>query len=309
MPEAPLVSIVICSLDGERFVEQTLASLAASTYPYKEIILVDNGSGPAMKALMERLPENIIKITLPRNLGFAAGNNRGIAASHGEFVILLNDDTEVEPDWIDAIIERFASDPRICVVGCKILDMDKKTLQHAGGFVSENGICTHRGHGEPDRGQFDEPLDVGYVTGAAFAVRRSIFKLVGLLEESYFPLYFEETEFCHAVQQVGGRVVYEPRAVVYHHGMRTSRPFSARYFYRFHRNRLRFVLRNRPRGEWLRLLVMELRWIAGARQVRQYGPLALAYLSTVLELPAILRGRRRHLRRLLAHRGRLLPRP
>lgn len=306
MPEMPTVSVIIVSLNGERFLERTLGSLAACPYPKLEVIVVDNGSGPAMKELMDRLPDGIRKLTLPRNLGFAAGNNRGIAASRGDFVILLNDDTEVEPDWIDAILERFISDPRIQVVGCKILDMDRKTLQHAGGFVSAHGICVHRGHGEPDRGQYDTPQDVGYATGAALAIRRTVFELVGMLEESYFPLYFEETEFCHAVQQVGGRVVYEPRAVVYHHGMRTSTPFSARYFYRFHHNRLRFVLRNRPRGEWLRLLVMELRWILSSRQYRQYPSLGLAYLSTILSLRSILKSRRAHLRRLIAHRGRLL---
>ena len=307
MPELPRISVIIVSLNGEAYLPTTVESVLACGYPDLELIVVDNGSGAAMKQATRQLPPRARLIELPENLGFAGGNNRGIAASTGDIIILLNDDTEVEPDWLDAILVRMTADPRIQIVGCKILDMDRQTLQHAGGMVSPHGLCFHRGHGEPDHGQYDEPRDVAYVTGAALAFRRSLLELIGTLEPSYFPLYFEETEFCHAAHQVGGRVVYEPAAVVYHHGMRTSTPFSQRYFFRYHRNRLRFLLRNRARQEWPRILVAELRWLASFQHGRQYGALALAYVSTIGHLPAILRGRRSHLRRLCSNRDRLLP--
>jgi GT2 family glycosyltransferase len=303
MLEQPLVSIIIVSLNGEKYLGDSVESALVSDYPNLELIVVDNGSGPAMKEAMKNLSPQVRQLTLPQNVGFAAGNNRGIEIANGDIIILLNDDTIVEPDWINVLVARMLSDERIQVVGCKILDMDKKTLQHAGGFVNQHGLCSHRGHGETDSGQYNDAIDVDYVTGAAIAIRKTALETTRLLEESYFPLYYEEVEYCYTVRQMGGRVVYDSAAVVYHHGMRTSVAFSQKFFFRFHRNRMRFLLRNYYRKQWPKLLRQELKWLLSFRNSAQYGAVFLAYLSTFRHLLTIMEGRRYHLRHIIKNRN------
>jgi GT2 family glycosyltransferase len=189
------------------------------------------------------------------------------------------------------MVGRLLADPTIGALGAKIYDPGWKTIQHAGGVLRDNALTDHVGRGEEDRGQHDETRDCPYVTGAALALRREVLEQVGLLDPWYVPAYFEEADLCARIRRHGLRIVYEPRARLVHHEGTASGKGSERFFYCYHRNRLRFVLRNYPFLSILeRFVPAELAWMRRWLPPEQKGPLARAYATNLLRLPATLLG-------------------
>lgn len=261
-----------------------------------EIMVVDNASGDDSADVAAR-HDAVTVIRNPENRGFAAAVVQGVAATRGDPIVLLNPDTEVEPDCMRRLAEALeAAD--VAIAGCKVLDTDGRTIQHAGGMIGPNALTDHLGRGEVDRGQYDEVRDVPYVTGAALAIRRRAWEVLGGLDIGYWPAYFEECELCWRARAAGYRVIVEPRAVLRHHeaastrGEQESLPET---FYRaYHRNRLRFVLRNFPFTQLLGgFLPAELRWMLAGHHRGQGKALWHAYGSALRELPATLRHRLR----------------
>jgi len=289
----PLVSVVVLTHGEGPYVADTVRSVLATDYVPLEIIVVDNEASEKTKCLIQTLPTNIRVVETGKNLGFAGGNNKGIEVATGEIVVLLNDDTRVEPEWISAFVEQFQMRPNAGICGGLLLSWDGASIQHAGGIVLPNGLTWHVGQGEPFHRQYPGIRETEYVTGAVFAIHRKVLDRIGLLESSYFPLYFEEVEYCRLARKVGFEVLYVPKAIVYHRVMETSGQFSQKYFCRYHVNRLRFLLRNYTVGEMIRAAVHELKWILSGKNRDQYAPLLKAYLKTLLSLLSILQGRRR----------------
>jgi GT2 family glycosyltransferase len=161
----------------------------------------------------------------------------------------------------------------------------------------------HYGVGQLDTGQFDEMKDVAYVTGAALAVRRDVFLRAGKLDPGYYPAYFEETDLCLRVRRLGYRVAYVPGAKVVHHESVTTGRFTERYYYLYHRNRIRFMFKNYSWRFLLeRALPMEERWLKMIEPWEQAVPLNKAYLLNIARLPLTLTARRRMERALRARR-------
>jgi hypothetical protein len=180
---------------------------------------------------------------------------------------LLNQDAVARSGWLEALIRALA-DPQIGVAGCKILEADGKTLNHCGGSLDLMSAQTqHRGAGEPDHGQYDEATDVEYVTGAALAVRRDALERVGLMDERFFPGYYEDTDFCLRVRHAGLRIRYVPEAVVIHHvSTSTHQDWVRRRFY-YYRNRLLFVLKHLSPAEFA------LQFVPAERErLREFSP-------------------------------------
>ena len=176
--------------------------------------------------------------------------------------MLLNPDAIPTPDWLPAILRPF-TDPKVGVVGSKILHPYTDVLQHAGGVLFANGLSQHRGRGQHDAGQWDQATEVDYVCGAALAVRREVIERVGFLSPAYHPAYYEETELCLRARRAGFLVVYAPDAVVEHHeSVASGGARAAAYLARFHTSRVRFILRNYTRRElFTRFLPAELAWL------------------------------------------------
>jgi GT2 family glycosyltransferase len=238
------ISVIILAWNGERFLEPCLAALLAQADKEAEIIVVDNGSRDNSGTLAEQHGPRVRLIRNGYNLGFAGGNNVGLRAATGEAVVLLNQDTVVQPGWLSALASTFA-DSAIGIVGCKALYPDGRTLQHAGARVHPgNAYTEHIGSGEPDTGQYDRLADVDYVTGAAFAIHRRALERLGGLDEGFYPAYYEEIDYCYRARRAGFRVVYQPQAVLHHHET-SSLPQPSYVHYRaVHRNRVRFILRH-----------------------------------------------------------------
>jgi GT2 family glycosyltransferase len=224
-------------------------------------------------------------------VGYAGAVNHGASLAKGELLLLLNPDTEVYPDMVTSLVEA-TRDRTVGVAGCKVYNPDGVTLQHAGGYIRDNGLSMHYGVGERDNGQFDEVMEVAYVTGAALAVGRGVFEDAGAFDPGYYPAYFEETDLCLRVRRMGHRVIYVPGARVLHHESVTTGRFTRRYYYLYHRNRVRFMLKN---FSWRflrdRALAMERRWLGMIDLSFEGPPLRKAYLINVLMLPRTLLAR------------------
>lgn len=243
--------MIILAWNGVAYLEPCLGAVLGQGYPDLEAIVVDNGSSDGSADLVAGRFPQVRLIRNEHNLGFGGGNNVGLEAATGELLIMLNQDTVVQPGWLDALVEAF-EDPTVGLVGCKILYPDGETIQHAGGYllwpIAEG---KHYGIGERDGGQYDEPHEVEYVTGAALAMRRAVYAQIGGFDEQFFPGYYEDTDLCLRARHAGFKVLYWPPALVYHHqgGSLEHRPYHQQYL--IFRNQVRFVFKHCTVGEIL----------------------------------------------------------
>lgn len=256
----PRILIIILCYNG---VDDTLACLASlrSVTTAHDLLVLDNASQDDTQVRVRAAFPDIPVLDNGDNLGFAAGNNIGLryALEHGyEYALLLNNDTEVAPDFLEHMLAVAESDPQIGVVGPKIVYHERPDLiWSAGGEIDwRRGICTLR-NGAADDPAFGRAADVEFVTGCAFLVKRAVLERAGLLDERFF-MYFEETEWCVRITRAGFRIVYAPEALVLHKIPLNAR-FDKEYLaYYMTRNRLLFLRATRaPLGTWLDALIRQ----------------------------------------------------
>jgi O-antigen biosynthesis protein len=212
----PDVSIVIPVHNGAGLTDRCLrAILHSSDGVAYEVVIVDDLADAETKALLAAL-SGVRVIANDENLGYLRSVNRGVAAARGRHVVLLNNDTEPQPGWLSAMVERAESADDIGVVTAKLLFPDGR-LQEAGGIVWREGIPWNFGRGEdPANPEYNYVRDVDYGSAAALLVRADVWRAVGGFDERFVPGYFEDTDLCFAARAHGWRVVFEPNAVVVH---------------------------------------------------------------------------------------------
>lgn len=244
MNQALTGSIIIPTWNGKDYIEACLNSVLAQDYPNYEVIVVDNASSDGTP---DRVAEHFPMVTLTRNeqnLGFAGGVNIGLRAAKGKVLILLNQDAVAQPGWLSAFISGVVAESDIGIAGCKILNADSQTIQHAGGCLTmPQAQPAHFGFGEIDTGQYDQSREVDYVTGAALAVRREVLETIGYLDETLF-FYFEDVDYCYRARAAGFRVVYVPSAVVQHYGNTSLGVGTVSHYAKFHTSRLQFIIKH-----------------------------------------------------------------
>lgn len=289
----PAVSVIVVNYNAGELLDRCLDSLGARrAEPTAEVILVDNDSSDGSAERAARQHPDVTLIRTGRNLGFAGGVQQGVDQARGTILVLLNPDAEIYPDTLAELASGLAGDSRLAVAGCKIYEPDRSTLQHAGAVLHPSLITSHLGRGEADHGQYDQPAEVDYVTGAALAVRRVVWDKLGGLDPGYRPGYYEETELCLRARRQGYRVKVLPKARAVHHESTSSGKLSARFFYHYHRNRLRFLIRNFSPAHWLlRFAPAELRWLNHSMPPEQRLPILRAYLVNLARFPLTLLGR------------------
>ncbi len=238
-------SVIIVCLNGRDRIAMPLDALKKSDPAPDEVIVVDNGSSDGTAEYVRDSHPDVQLVCAPRNLGFAGGNNIGIERSKGDVVVLLNDDTEPRVDWLAELLEEFRNSPKTGVAGCLLLYPDKKTIQHCGGIIERNGLTQHIAWGKKIRPNQDPgpARDVPYATGAALAIRRAVIHEIGPLDPGYWPIYFEEVDFCVRARRAGWKVRVVPRSIVIHHESQTTVAWSSGFLAKYHRNRWRFLLR------------------------------------------------------------------
>lgn len=215
--DTPRVSIVIPVHGQSHFTVGCLHSIAAASgvVPF-EVIVVDDDSPDDTASLLASVG-NVKVVVNEANLGFTKSCNAGIAAASGEYVVLLNNDTEVMPGWLDELTRTADDDAGIGVVGAQLLYQDG-TLQEAGGIIWRDGSGMNYGRADrADRAEYNYQREVDYCSGACLLVRRDLLKRLGGLDERYAPAYYEDTDLAFAARSLGYKVVYQPRSRVIHH--------------------------------------------------------------------------------------------
>ena len=220
----PLVSIVIPVFNNLEYTKACLAAIEKNTeYPNYELIIIDNASSDGTTEFLENQQKNGIRpIFNTENKGFVDACNQGAEASNGKYIFLLNNDTEVQPDWLNTLVQ-FSEENKDCgAIGSKLVYPDK-TLQEAGGiiFSDGNGWNFGRGH-NPDDLRFNFVREVDYCSGAALMVKNELWKKAGGLDRQYAPAYYEDTDMCFTVRKLGYKVYYHPHSTVIHYEGKTA---------------------------------------------------------------------------------------
>ena len=268
--------VVILNWNGRAHLERYLPSVVCHTMPQYGVVVADNGStDSSLEYVAETFPEVEI-VRLDRNYGFAEGYNRALQEIEAEYYVLLNSDVEVTEGWCEKLVEALDADPQMAAVAPKLLaDTDRERFEYAGasgGFIDILGYPFCRGRilstTELDDGQYDDPREVFWASGAAFACRADVFKSEGGFDGEFFA-HMEEIDLCWRMQLSGYRIGIEPRAKVYHLGGGTLSALSPRKTMLNHRNNLAMLYKNLPLGHLL--------WVLPARLVLD-GVAAASYL-------------------------------
>jgi GT2 family glycosyltransferase len=247
MKAVPLVSLITLNYNQTAVTCALLESIQRLSYPALEVIVVDNNSAENPAPLVEKHNFSHTRVIVnPTNLGFAGGNNVGIRQAKGDYILLLNNDTEVTPDLIERLLEPFRADPTLGVTCPKIrYHQTPQVIQYAG-YTPLNeytGQAWAIGSHQVDKGQFDKPGLTDFAHGAAMMVKREVVERAGLLPEVYF-LYYEELDWCCRIKQAGYSIYYQPSALVYHKESMTVGKGNPMKVYYQTRNRILFMRRN-----------------------------------------------------------------
>ncbi len=241
----PLVSIITVNYNGSIHTRAFLNSLRNITYRQIEIFVVDNASSESIEDLKQDFPE-VIFIESKENLGFAGGNNLAIQAAQGKYFFLLNNDTELESNFLEPLVELMESNTQIGIVSSKLVYYSEPNrLQFAGslGINMYTGRGFAIGHKEIDAPKFDGSYKTELAHGAAMLFSREVVEKVGLMADLYF-LYYEETDFCERVKRAGFEIWYCGASKVYHKESMSVGKESPLKTYYLTRNRVIFTKRN-----------------------------------------------------------------
>ncbi len=243
-----LVSIVTVNFNHPHVTEALLQSLKdKNTYYPLEIIVVDNGSREnPVPGWIEKYPE-VQFIRSEINLGFAGGNNLGLQKAKGDYLFLINNDTEATPDLIPRLVSYLDEHPLVGMVSPKIHYFDHPGMLQYAGYTDMNYVTARNkciGQFEEDKGQYDQLTGpTGYAHGAAMMVRKEAMDKAGLMAENYF-LYYEELDWCEQFKKAGYEVHVNMQALIYHKESVSVGQQSALKEYFMNRNRILFIRKN-----------------------------------------------------------------
>ncbi|MCP4421094.1 MAG: glycosyltransferase family 2 protein, partial [Chloroflexi bacterium] len=229
-PPMPKASIIIPHLNGKQHLDDCLGSLRRQSCSDFEVLLVDNGSTDGTQVYVrDHFPE-VQLIELGSNRGFTGACNAGWEAAKGNIIILPNNDTEVDPNWLREVLAAFEQNPQVGIVASKMLLFDKRDQFHtAGDFYRVDGLPGNRGVWQKDVGQYDQPEPVFSACGGSAAYRRTMLDEIGFLDDDFF-FSCEDVDIGWRAQLAGWQVLYVPTAVVYHKLKATGGSVTGSYY-------------------------------------------------------------------------------
>ncbi|VTS07280.1 glycosyltransferase family 2 protein [Tuwongella immobilis] len=242
----PLISVVLVNYNGDRFLADCLDSLARQTWPrhLTEIILVDNASRDGSRDRITRDYPWVRLVPNPTNRGFAGGNNDGFAVAHGDWIALLNNDTIVEPTWLESLATFLLTHPEFTGVASKLVfHSEPTTLNSAGLHLKTDGRGSDRGYEQRDAGQYERPEEVFAGCGAAVLMRRESLDALGGFDERFF-LYYEDLDLAWRARHRGDRFAYCPQSLVRHVHCGSTGEGSPLFTYYVERNRVLTAFKN-----------------------------------------------------------------
>jgi len=224
----PAVSVIIVNHNGAHLLGDCLGSLTKQTYRDFEVVFVDNGSSDCSLLHAKEFFPATREVRLPRNLGFTGGNNEGIRHARGRYIVLLNNDTEAAPGFLEELVRAVERRPDIGMVAPKILNFyDREEIDSVGGLVlCADAIGQGRGRGEKDSGQYDGLDDILIPSGCAALYRKSMLDTIGLFDERFFA-YCEDTDLGLRGRWAGWEAVSAPKAIIYHKYSASAGVYSA----------------------------------------------------------------------------------
>lgn len=246
----PQVMIIVLNWNGLADTVACLESLSCLDYPVREVVVVDNGSSDgSVEAIRKRFPA-VTLIENGENLGYAAGNNIGVtyALQTGvNYVLILNNDTLLDPEMLTHLIAVAEVNPRVGAVGPKIYcHAQPRRIWFAGGVINWQGMFTANvGMDEEDVGQFEEVKPVDFLAGCALLIKRAAWEDVGPFDSRFF-MYWEETDWCARARRAGYDLLFAPQAKMWHKVSPIDQLDSPRILYYMTRNRFLFLHKNLP---------------------------------------------------------------
>ncbi len=247
--KTPQVTVVIPNWNGAVHLPTCLDSLRRQTFRDFEVIVVDNGSTDGSLALLARDYPRCRCWPWERTEGFAGACKRA-CGPRGEFLVLLNNDTEADPRWLEEVVAAFRRHPEAGLVASKMRLFDRRDVLHtAGDYYRVDGRPGNRGVWETDVGQYDREEYVFSACGGGAAYRRAMLDEIGLLDEDFF-YSCEDVDLAWRAQLAGWRCVYAPRAVVYHKLSATGGGVTASFY--DGRNFIYLLVKDYPGDLWQR---------------------------------------------------------
>ena len=212
----PEVSIIIPVYNQWRYTRACLDSILDSgTRVSYEVILADDCSTDQTQEAGQDFP-GLRVVRTPENLGFLRNCNSAAKTARGGFLVFLNNDTQVRPGWLEALLQVMEEDPEVAICGSKLVYPDG-TLQEAGGIIWDDASGWNYGRlGDPEAPEFNYVKEVDYISGASIMVRRSFWEQAGGFDEAYAPAYYEDADLAFKARELGYKVVYTPFSVVVH---------------------------------------------------------------------------------------------
>lgn len=236
-PTIPATAVIV-NWNGRQHLEGCLASLLQQTLGGVEVVVVDNGSTDgSVPFIHDRFGDRVRVVALERNLGYAGGLNRGIRAARGRYLFALNNDTEIAPGCLAALVDAADRYPNVGMLAPKILSFaDRQVIDNVGHLLYPDGLSRGRGRLERDCGQYDREEEILLPSGCAVLLRRAMLADVGLFDEDLFA-YCDDTDLGLRAQLAGWRCRSVPTALVYHKYSAASAAYSPLKAFLVERNR------------------------------------------------------------------------
>jgi GT2 family glycosyltransferase len=247
--EFPLVSVIIVNFNGQAFMKNCLVSVSKTAYENFEVLVVDNGSTDGsvklVKSFIKQSTARIKLIVNPKNLGFAEGNNIGIGDSIGKYIAFLNNDTIVDPNWLQSMVALLEKDTQIACVQSLLLSKNGLKVDSYGGTIDIFGKAEDKVISmENLKLATNSKIEIFSACAASMVVRKSVLKEVGYFDPKFFA-YFEDVDLCWRMRLHGYIVVLDLNSVVYHLRSATSKKFGRRLFnFHLYKNQLAMLIKN-----------------------------------------------------------------
>jgi GT2 family glycosyltransferase len=300
---SPFLSIIVPTYNGMRWLPVLMEALNRQSFRDFEVIVVDDGSVDETVAFLEH-NYPVVRVVINRqNQGFVASCNTGADIARGKVIVFLNNDTEPDERWAEALTLAICANPDAGIFASKLLLFDARdTLHSTGDQIGLDGVPRNRGVWQKDAGQFDQALDVFGGCGGAVAYRRELWSALGGFDEQFW-MYIEDADFAFRAQLLGWEAKFVPDARVYHHLSATGGGTLASYY--VGRNTIWMIAKNMPRTllwrNMPRILAAQIstavdalrNWRGEAARARLRGQLAgVLGLPTVLRKRAVIQPRR-----------------
>ncbi len=290
------VSIIILNWNGRHLLDDCLSSVLAQSYDDFEVIIVDNGSTDGSPQwIAEHYPQVRLE-RLSENRGFCGGNNFGISRSRGEYIVLLNNDTKVDENWLEPLVSTMDFDATIAACDSKVLYFDQPDLiWMCGAQYAVSGSVTGRGHLERDGVQYSTVCDVFAAVACSAMYRRFVFDQIGWLDEDFFAGY-EDIDLSFRSRLLGYRIVNVPESRVYHKVSATHVFNSPEYVYHGQRNVDYVYIKNMPFKLFIKYLPLHLVYMLGSMiyfaKEGRLGSFLRAKWAMAMNIPKLIRKRK-----------------